>query len=297
MPTTNLNLALVAQSQAQKEVTVNEALTRIDALMNRGVEDKDLATPPGSPAEGDAYIVGASATDDWAGKEGQLAYFEQIWRFVEPNEGLAVWVKDEDALYAFDGAAWVFAAKNIQNAALVGINTTADATNKLSVASAAVLFSHNGDDVQVKLNKDDTADTASFVFQNNFSGRAEFGLIGEDNFSFKVSPDGSAFYQSFVLDKDTGNVDFKQDVNVDGALKVKEDTNTHMGTATLSSGTAVVNNASVAADSRIYLTIQSPSGTVGVPYISARSVGTSFTITSTNGADASTVAWLMVQPS
>ena len=64
--TSHLTLTLVEQSQASKEVTVNTALARIDAILNTGAKDKDLSTPPGSPAAGDVYIVAASPTGAWA---------------------------------------------------------------------------------------------------------------------------------------------------------------------------------------------------------------------------------------
>lgn len=105
--TSHLGLVLVETAQAQKEITVNTALKRIDALLNTGVIDKDLATPPVSPQEGDVYIIAASPSGAWAGHSGKLTYFEQIWRFVTPREGLTLWVQDEDLLYTFDGSAWV----------------------------------------------------------------------------------------------------------------------------------------------------------------------------------------------
>lgn len=107
MTTTNhLGITLVETSQAQKEVTVNEALAIIDAILNTGAKDKDLATPPGSPAAGDVYIVAASPTGDWAGHAYHVAYFDQIWKFITPNEGMTLWVNDENKLYAYDGASW-----------------------------------------------------------------------------------------------------------------------------------------------------------------------------------------------
>jgi hypothetical protein len=104
--TEHLEITLLESAQAQKEITVNEALARIDAILNCGAIDKDLATPPGSPAAGDVYIVAAAATGAWAGKSGQIAYFDQLWRFIAPNEGAMLWVNDEDAHYVFDGTAW-----------------------------------------------------------------------------------------------------------------------------------------------------------------------------------------------
>lgn len=93
--TPHLGLTLVEQAQAQKEVTVNMALMRVDALLNTGAVDKDLSAPPASPAEGDVYIVASGATGDWAGHDGEVVYFEQAWRFIIPNEGLMLWVQDE----------------------------------------------------------------------------------------------------------------------------------------------------------------------------------------------------------
>lgn len=79
-------------------------------------------------------------------------------------------------------------------------------------------------------------------------------------------------------------------------LRVKEGTNAKQGTATLAAGTVLVANTSVTSSSRILLTTQSPSGTVGTPYVSARVAGTSFTISSTSAADNSTVAYQIFEP-
>jgi hypothetical protein len=108
MATTNhLGLTLVEQSQAQKEVTVNQALTRLDAVLNTGAKSRTTNTPPGSPASGDLYIVGGSPTGAWSGQAGKLAYYDQIWRFITPNEGVTLWVNDEDLLYTYNGSAWL----------------------------------------------------------------------------------------------------------------------------------------------------------------------------------------------
>lgn len=108
--TVHLQMDLVESAQAQKEVTINEALVRIDVLLNNGVVDKDLATPPASPAEGTLYIVGSGASGAWGGQEGKLAYFEQVWHFITPYEGATFWVNDENRLYSFNGAGWVQSA-------------------------------------------------------------------------------------------------------------------------------------------------------------------------------------------
>ena len=81
-------------------------------------------------------------------------------------------------------------------------------------------------------------------------------------------------------------------------MKVAEGTNARMGTATLVAGTKVVTTSAVTANSRIFLTIQSL-GTVAVPKaigITARTAGTSFTITSADGTDTSVIAWEIKEP-
>lgn len=103
----NIGFTFIEQSQSQKEVTANAALASIDALMNTGAIDKDLATPPSSPASGDVYIVAASPTGAWAGKAGQVAYYNSGWKFIVPKEGLRLWLKDEDVYYIYNGSAWV----------------------------------------------------------------------------------------------------------------------------------------------------------------------------------------------
>lgn len=206
--TNHLGITKVEQAQQQKEVTVNHALDVIDAILNTSVIDRDLDTPPVSPAEGDVYIPAATATGDWAGMEGKVAHYTGGgWQFLTPAEGLTLWIADEDVLTTYNGTAW--GSPSFNNMNVLGVNTSADGTNKLAVASAAILFTNIGNDCQVKVNKAAEADTASFLFQNNFSGRAEIGLTGDDNFSFKTSPDGSTFKEAMVFDKDDASATVK----------------------------------------------------------------------------------------
>lgn len=79
-------------------------------------------------------------------------------------------------------------------------------------------------------------------------------------------------------------------------LMVAEGSNAKMGTATLTAGAATVSTTAVTANSRIFLTNQALGGTAGFLRVSARTAGTSFTITSSSGTDTSTVAWMIVEP-
>jgi hypothetical protein len=84
---------------------------------------------------------------------------------------------------------------------------TPDATNRLSINSPAALFNNAGNGVQIKVNRNATGDTGSFLFQKAFSGRAEIGNIASDDFSFKVSPDGSTFYEGIKIAAASGVVE------------------------------------------------------------------------------------------
>ncbi len=79
-------------------------------------------------------------------------------------------------------------------------------------------------------------------------------------------------------------------------INVDEGTNKTMGVATLVGGSVSVTTTPVTASSRIFLTIQSPSGTVGNPYIVQRTAGVGFHVSSTSATDASSVGWLLIEP-
>ena len=76
--TTILSLPLILPSQAQKHVTVNEALRRLDVVVQLAVEDRDRTDPPAGPETGARHIVAAGAGGDWAGQDGAVALWEGI---------------------------------------------------------------------------------------------------------------------------------------------------------------------------------------------------------------------------
>ena len=108
MPDTpTMGLPLVQPSQAQKHVTVNEALQRIDALGQLTLQSRTVTTPPVA-ADGDTYAVPAGGTDDWAGQDGLVAiWLNSGWAFVTPKAGWHGWIADEGTPAMFDGAFWV----------------------------------------------------------------------------------------------------------------------------------------------------------------------------------------------
>lgn len=86
---------------------MNENLQLLTTLVQPIVLDKDLTAPPGSPVSGDKYIVAASATGAWAGKDNQIAVYSDGWLFYQPANGWRFYVSDESIDYRFNGSTWV----------------------------------------------------------------------------------------------------------------------------------------------------------------------------------------------
>lgn len=180
-----LSLPYLQPSQAQKHVTHNEALRQLDTLVQLSVVDTGATQPPLTPEAGAVYALGQGATNAWAGQDdGTLASFDgAAWHFLTPLVGWRAW--DQGA--------------GTENLAGVGVGTTSDTTNRLAVASEATLLTHAGAGHQLKVNKATETDTASLLFQTGFSGRAEMGLAGSDDFAVKVSADGTTWNTGFSV--------------------------------------------------------------------------------------------------
>ncbi len=214
----NLTLPYLAAAQAQKHVTHNEAISMLDGLVHLAVQSRVATIPPPTPVVGDRYLVPTGASGVWTIHVGQVAlWMEGAWRYISPREGWVLWVSDEDALLTYNGSAWVAGSvpSSLQNLTMLGVNATADATNKLSVNSSAILFNNIGAGLQLKFNKNAAADTASILFQTGFSGRAEIGTTGDDNLHFKVSPNGGAFNESLIIAAASGLVTLKNNMLLD----------------------------------------------------------------------------------
>ncbi|MCB5408460.1 DUF2793 domain-containing protein [Pseudogemmobacter faecipullorum] len=213
-----LELPLILPAQAQKHVTHNEALLLLDALVQLAVADRDRSAPPALPVAGDRHIVAAGATGLWAGQEGQLAVMTAAgWQFLAPRPGWQAYLLSEARLAVYDGLSWVTPDQTAGSFARLGISATADAVNRLALASPAVLMSHAGAGMQLKLNKASAAETGSLLFQTGWSGRAEMGCTGSDDFAVKVSADGSAWQVALALGAATGIADFPQGLRVAGS--------------------------------------------------------------------------------
>lgn len=353
--TPNIGMPLMAAAQSQKHVTHNQALQVIDTLVQLAVINRTTTAAPAAPNNGDRYIIAAVATGIWAGRETQVASFENGgWVYYIPREGWLCWDRGADqsvlfnvswvsgsssasfddaefelkdnidatkllkfqlsgiatattrtltvpnvsdtlavlgatqtftGLMTFSGTFAVSAASatigNSTGASTVNLGTgatlaataktinigtaglststtvvnigstvagalgttvinsptvtfastvtaigaaaanvsalrlglggaTADATNRLSINTPAVLLNNAGTSIDMTFNKNAVANDASMSFKTGFSTRGIIGLLGDDDFSFTVSPNGTTFYTGMIVKASDGRVEFPQ---------------------------------------------------------------------------------------
>jgi hypothetical protein len=228
----NLALPFIEGGELLPDVTLNEALRLIDTLVQLAVLDRDLTAPPGSPGEGQRWIAKATATGAWTSHADHIAAWQDgEWVFAIPRVGWFAYVVDEGTLIAWSGTAWVGALSAVtsalQNLVLLGIGTTADATNPFSAKLNNALWvaktvAEGGDGhLRYKMSKESAAKTLSLLFQDNFSGRAEIGLTGDDDLHVKVSADGSSWLDAITVDKSTGKLTLNQGVTSPAATRAQ----------------------------------------------------------------------------
>lgn len=110
--TPKLDLPLLDEAQENPDVPINEGRYIVDALLQGGVLDRELTSPPGGEIEGDAYLLADSGLSGaFAGHASDLAVFQGGgYRFYQPRAGWLLWVEYDGAYYRFDGGSpggWV----------------------------------------------------------------------------------------------------------------------------------------------------------------------------------------------
>lgn len=102
-------LPLLAVAQAQKEITHNEALVRIDALLHPVVQAEFPVPPTLTDTDiGKCWIVAASSIGEWATKTGQIAiWIGGGWRFCIPVEGMQVRLQSRGNDRIWSNGVWI----------------------------------------------------------------------------------------------------------------------------------------------------------------------------------------------
>ena len=113
--TDRLAIALIAPGQAQKEMTHNEALARLDIMVQAVVQSVAPTSVPASPMLGQCWIIGVGASGVWVGRDGAIAAWTAGgWRFVPPFEGMTAWSVADAMQVIRRGTSWVIGEVNAQ---------------------------------------------------------------------------------------------------------------------------------------------------------------------------------------
>ena len=215
-----LDLPYLQAGQMQKHVTLNEALTRLDTLVQCAVVSRSISEQPAAPDDGALYILPDGATGAaWSAMTpGALARFEAGgWTAIAPPPGLRAFVADEQRLVVFGEDGWIEVGGSpdrLDDLQGLGVGTASDETNAFAAKLNSALWTARTEgeggtgDLRSVLNKTDEAKTLSLLFQSGWSGRAEIGLIGDDDLVLKVSPDGAGWREAVRIDRQTGRLGF-----------------------------------------------------------------------------------------
>ncbi|WP_426267862.1 DUF2793 domain-containing protein [Sphingomonas sp. LHG3443-2] len=102
-----LGLPFLSAGQAQKELTHNEALLLLDALVHGCCPAAPSNVPPPAPEAGLTYICGDNPVDAWAGHPHHVAsYSDNGWRFTNPVEGLELLDRASGRRWHFASGTW-----------------------------------------------------------------------------------------------------------------------------------------------------------------------------------------------
>jgi Protein of unknown function (DUF2793) len=138
---TRLQLPYLAASQAQKHVTLNESLRRLDALVQLSVASATVGVQPATPDDGAVYILPAGKTGAaWGGMANfALAYYvDGAWQSITPSKGWIAYVADRNAVWAWSGTRWQYVGGAL--GALADISATQSIPN---AAHTVIAFSQS----------------------------------------------------------------------------------------------------------------------------------------------------------
>jgi hypothetical protein len=141
MTTPRLGAPELVIGQAVPETTVNEQVRYLEQGANHfSVKDRDLTSPPGSPADGDRYLVGGTATGGWSGHTNSIAfYLNTAWAFIAVKEGMTFWVEDENVFLAATSSS-AFDTFSSGNPTESFIIACSDESTALTTGTAKVTF-------------------------------------------------------------------------------------------------------------------------------------------------------------
>ncbi len=218
--TVNLGLPCIECSQAQKHVTHNDALRILDTLVQLAVRDRDLTAPPCAPGEGECSIV-KTARDSgaWAGHGNPIAAWQDgAWQFSVPQTGWLAFVVDEGTLLVWNGSAWgdFFFHRDVDPKSVSAWRRHHGGQHQSLKRQAQQHAVHRQDrggrrrrQPALQAQQGERGQDASpSCCRITFPAAPRSGLTGDDDFHFKVSPDGTTWYEGIRIAAATGKISF-----------------------------------------------------------------------------------------
>ena len=196
--TPRLSLPFVAAGQAQKHITVNEALGKLDGLVQLAVQSRTIAAQPASPADGAMHILPTGATGaSWLDKAaGLLAhYVDGAWEALTPRAGWLAWIIDEGLALIHDGENWTPLSSTFKN--LTAARSPFFAATRFEILEQEVTLSG--------------ASVASVAIPSRaivlgVSTRTSVAITGATSYSCGVTGDAGKFGASLGVAKNASNV-------------------------------------------------------------------------------------------
>ena len=217
--TPRLQLPLIGD-HSQKRIVMNAGLMRLESLVQASVLSRTTSAQPATPADGDSYILPASPTGAAWGTLAAETFVRVeggIWATVTFPEGAIVYIRSESVFLLRTVSGWTAfedAIKALANLNRLGVGTTPDAYNVLAMKGPAALLSGKtvaeggSGDISLTINKEADGNSAQLLLQKAYSTRAVLGLLGDNNFGVKVSPDGSSWRTALTINRFSGRVRF-----------------------------------------------------------------------------------------
>lgn len=190
--TPRLGLPYVVAAQAQKHIPINESLARLDGLVQLAVESRSVSVQPVSPVSGGVWIAA------WPGPPaGTLMRFEAgAWEALTPAEGVLAWVKDENQMVAFDGAAWTPLSATFRST--IAAQTPNLANTRLEVLEQEVTVSGASTTTSIAI--------PSRAIVLAVSTRTTVAVTGAASYNCGVSGEASKFGGALGVAKNSSNI-------------------------------------------------------------------------------------------
>jgi len=208
--TEKLSLPYLASNQAQKHVTVNEALRRLDGLVQIALASRGENTPPDAPLSGETHLVGPEPVGAWSGQPGRLAQFaDGSWIFHTPQPGFVAFDLDSEQAIVFQDGSWRALTQPFDSFELgaLGVGAPALPDLPLVISGDGTLLTHMGDDHRLYINRSSHQDTASLLWQTDYIAGAELGLFDQDALRFRVTGNGLSWSaDALVINLTSGHV-------------------------------------------------------------------------------------------